>query len=717
MLVPLSEPRRRSARFHVYDLEWLPGKMCLRLVGVKDRTRGYRAYSSDSDADTVAAYDAGRLDAESVRRVNAEIVHKFMAKELTERTSGDWFYAHAGGLADVQFLLAEIARDPRYSVDAAFSGSSAVIVTIKRGRHTWKMVDSYWTFRSPLAVIGEKLGESYRKGEVAWNAPLTELVQYNERDCAILLEALSRFEDVLLDLGSELRMTLASCSMRLFRRKYLKREIATNNLLNNVLRDAYVGGRVEVFYKKPIEDWERGVITPGWYYDVNSCYPFAMTHPLPGNFLRSMRTIPDSAKYCYFADVTVEVPEDCSIPPLPYVYDRSLYFPVGKFRGWYYGAELERALEVGAVVHQVHRVLVYEQFTDLRDFAMDLYERRMAAKRAGEDYLDESYKRLLNSGYGKFGERGDKVQLMMHPSLERLQGAKRAHVLSRVDRERRRPLREPRRYATDPPSRRAVLARRGSDLHMVSPGIFLIERSVPTHTTHVAVAAAVTAIGRVTLHRHMWSAKQLPYYCDTDGYMTTDPNVPTGAALGELKREKIVEDSMFFAPKLYCLIDAAGGSTVRAKGFGGLCACLKPLGMIDTWRRPDGTVETGDDSRKRFTEGGQDYACPDCGKSRKSKGLNREAFEKLIAGQAAVTNRMLRLRQLYGRGIVDPTEALDTRTVAGSRPKRCFNSDGTSRPWDVRELHEGKHLEAYEVQAELKKNRWAGRRTRPGGKR
>src|SRR5688572_3404823 len=95
------KPRKRR-KLIVYDLEWYPENAKLRLVGVKDRRKGYRSF---------------------------ETVDAFLDAELTKTNHGAWFGAHAGGLADILFVLPRlIARGYRCSGISA--GSSLILVTV-----------------------------------------------------------------------------------------------------------------------------------------------------------------------------------------------------------------------------------------------------------------------------------------------------------------------------------------------------------------------------------------------------------------------------------------------------------------------------------------------------------------------------------------------------------------------------------------------------------
>lgn len=172
MITRIDAPRKRP-KFMTYDLEWIPHKMILRMCGVFDGER-YRWY---------------------------ETIDKFIKSELTHKHRGWWFYAHAGGLADFQFVI-ERLMEHGYYVHGSTSGSSAIIVHVSRavwcprrkkmvaGKDRWHFVDSYWLLRDSLRNIGKWLGIAKGNVEesVEWyeTAPWAELRDYNEQDCRIL---------------------------------------------------------------------------------------------------------------------------------------------------------------------------------------------------------------------------------------------------------------------------------------------------------------------------------------------------------------------------------------------------------------------------------------------------------------------------------------------------------------------------------------------------
>jgi len=98
-----------------------------------------------------------------------------------------------------------MATRQEFRLQAAFSGSSAIIVHVKRGKNSFHFVDSLWLFRDTLRNIGKHVGIT--KGnedesvEFYKHASIAELVEYNRLDCLILYTAIEQFEDILLDLG------------------------------------------------------------------------------------------------------------------------------------------------------------------------------------------------------------------------------------------------------------------------------------------------------------------------------------------------------------------------------------------------------------------------------------------------------------------------------------------------------------------------------------
>lgn len=499
-MLTIPKKEREHPLFLTYDLEWVPGTMELRICGVYE-DGDYRMYRS---------------------------VDEFVANELTHVNRGKWFYAHAGGMADFQFVLPVLLREGYY-VEGTLSGSSIIIARVSRpgrnrkgqlvpGRNKWHFVDSYWLLRDKLRNVGEWLGAGYQKGNaeqsVDWyrTASDADLAVYNKQDCRILYAGIDRFETTFFELGGQLKKTQASCAMDLFRRRFLKTNLRTSDSINHYARNAYYASRVEVL---------AHTATDALYYDVNSSFPYAMTHMMPGELDRCSSELPESG-VPYIADVEVEVPP-MHLPPIPRRYGNRLFFPVGRWRGTYCGVDLALLGKVGGTIRKVFRVFTFKPFYDLRGYVDTLY----GLRKVSEGFPKQVYKLALNSLYGKFGESEIKSSVVINPPQDKTADMIPSSV----------------------------------------PGVHVLTREADIPHMHVPVAVYVTAIARRVLYDYMAQSKVV-HYCDTDGFSTdSSTSFPDSKELGGLKLEKRIRQAWYVQPKVYALELADGTRVIKAKGF------------------------------------------------------------------------------------------------------------------------------------------------------
>lgn len=597
MFGPITTPGA-PRRFIVYDLEWYPESYEVRLVGVYDGLR-FRSYKS---------------------------VDAFLAGEMNGDNKGAVFFAHAGGLADVQFVLERMLHDPfsGWQINAAFSGSSAIIVKATRGRNSWVFADSYWLLRDKLAKIGKAIGMEkgggdyfcpthpkceHQPGHCIFYAPYGILADYNELDCRILWHAIDRFQNELLALGGELCLTTASCAMRLFRGRYLKRDIVTDEATNEIARNAYIASRVEVFRHHYEGDYSVGpggkleVKRHAGYFDVNSSFPFSMCKPQPGSITKTGTKWDGQKLRLVQARVTAP---DISVPPIPMRDGVRVYFPVGTWGGWFSGVDLQLLEESGGHIEKVFRTYEFEPFSDYTEYVGELYERRRATK---DDFEKMQYKLLLNSLYGKSGEVAEKDTLV----------------------------------AGKPPKPGSL-----EDVRQLAPGVWIGIRKAAVEHAWVPIAMNITAESRALLTRAIWQTGDA-MYCDTDSITTENLNLGNSDKLGELKHEYNVLSAHFAAAKLYRLktYDPKTGKVedkVRAKGFS-----------------PRGKGMTADDFERLVG-----------GEPMKQVRMLR-VREVLASGD-------LRPRE----------QEVEKRVRLAERPKRAELEGGLTRPWHVDELTEEK---------------------------
>lgn len=268
--------------------------------------------------------------------------------------------------------------------------------------HYW---DSFnYTARS-LADVGELIG--YEKKNIKFGNKITpEYIEYNRRDCEIVYHFMTGFQRTLNRLGGNLRSTIAACAMDLFRREYMPEEAEFWEIPPGIIydfRDAYYGGRVEVF---DLNHFNRV-----FYYDINSSYAHAMMGEFP--LLDSWVTKPNlDYEGCTYAEV--EVP-DMYYPPLPFRSHKVL-FPIGKWHGFYYNNELRHAQICGAKVRPIRGYHYKKTYPIFQPFI----EAMQKEKKASNDKFEYSiFKTLMNALYGRFA---------MHGGLEMFQGANREEI-------------------------------------------------------------------------------------------------------------------------------------------------------------------------------------------------------------------------------------------------------------------------------------------------
>lgn len=596
--------------YKVYDMEWYPKSMELRLIGVYDGG-GHTDYGTSLSA--------------------------FLDGELIPENTGKVYFAHAGGLADMQYVFDEIImRKPDWRVTASFSGSSAIIVRVEdEGGNRWTFGDSLWLLRDSLDAIGKSVGlhkggsdyycsnwpgcghsmkrgscvcadlplgspcprgrKCKRKPTCIFYAPLPILREYNRRDNEVLYLGLDRLQREIVELGSELKMTTASTAMTLFRRRFLSNDIKTRKRVNLIARKAYVASRVEVFTPEMRVDRIS-------CFDVNSSFPKSMTEPQPGHYRGASRTW--SGSRLSLVDARVTVPE-MYLPPLPVRIQKKksapprVFFPVGTWRGWYAGSDLELLLEAGGKIERVYKTLDFEPFHDLRAYVELIYERR---RKEEDPFRKLVYKLLLNSLYGKFSEQSHKESLLVRPDQP------------------------------PPDGSTALLA-----------GVYLAPTDVPVPHEHVPVGVQVTSLSRALLYRFMAKCADL-YYCDTDSIFTTS-SLPSGDALGALKHEYDAVDAYFAAPKFYRV-------TVEEKDKSGEIEYVEKV------------------------------------KAKGFSSLRRQDFDALVAGESVTYDRMVRIRENLRRyGDTTPREAPITKSLRlREKPKRCLLPNGQTRPWTYEEI-------------------------------
>lgn len=363
-----------------------------------------------------------------------------------------------------------------------------------------------------------------------------ELEEYNKRDCEITKRFMELVQKTLNMLGGELKSTISSCALDLYRRKFLKIDvIQEKHFLKNMdykrkIYKAYYGGRTEAF-KRGILNSETSK-TGKWYYgDVNSLYPSCMLeeYPVPMSVKYKSKINKDEysdyLKYEGVSVFTINVPY-MKYPPLPFRKDGKLVFPCGTLKEQSYThLEIRNALKYGCEIIEMKEVLYYtETYRFFGDYVETLYSMRMNYKKEKSE-MEHVIKLLLNSLYGRFALRNiNKTEFRNMDNYE-----------------------ETLKLVKD-------CEARGVKVHGDSVGnvYFSDNEEFEGVTSYPIWSAYVTSYARIKIHDLLIEYE--PVYCDTDSVIT-EKEVKDSKELGELKLEKVINNWIIIKPKLYITDD------------------------------------------------------------------------------------------------------------------------------------------------------------------
>lgn len=326
-------------------------------------------------------------------------------------------------------------------------------------------------------------------------------------------------KDVQLTMKLALNVFGVSASDMSFKTFRHENRVYIQKITTPLAEKSYYGGRVECYVSHTLLHNIKA-------YDFNSLFPAVMRNPVPIKYVQTVKNPSiDFVKECMhrgffvFADVTVNVP-DMFIPPLPYRYKGKLIFPTGYFRTCVAQPELEIALEMG-VVKKVHEIEIYYAKEIFKEFVEKYYTLRKIDK-ANTLF----YKLILNSLYGKFGQKFHVCRLLR--LQKKFTGA--ADV---------------------------ILGRRKCRGYFLNGQGFMLEEKGRKYS--VAVSAAIASYGRAKLYRKMQEINYNVVYVDTDSVFTSS-EIPTGDGLGDMKLER---EGDFIGFRAKCYIH---GDIVKFKG-------------------------------------------------------------------------------------------------------------------------------------------------------
>ena len=408
----------------------------------------------------------------------------------------------------------------------------------------------------------DSLGKNF--GNLKGTMPLES--EYDNRDtyladlqayCANDVKVLRRAYFFLFEFSQELAnvtpgATIAMTANRVYRKRFKpsKRIQGTLNIpyITDIELDAYKGGRTDSFFT-------GNPSTRVFKYDVNSLYPFSMLGDIPIRYnqkapLNQVIEALESdcrQRFLYLMDITISINEN-----QPYSFlggegvktDKGeLIFPIGEYRIWCW-EPMAKLLYSNGFIKTIHDAFAYNRYPMFDSYVNTLYNLREQYKIEGDKSRDLLVKILLNSLYGKFGQR---EYAKWEPATE---------------------------YETD------ILARNEGNIdrfNEILHGEYLellqiadklytsrpLDKPQPSVNSVMSIAGYITSKARSILFKGMQTILDnggMVYYCDTDSIFASiplPPNMVHDTALGFWKLEDVLEgkDTRFVAPKHYRLND------------------------------------------------------------------------------------------------------------------------------------------------------------------
>ncbi len=416
-----------------------------------------------------------------------------------------------------------------YKVNTLILDSQRFIIRARRSDRTLLFADTYNYVHTSVRKLGELVG--LPKMTVNFDSVDEETLSvYCKRDVEIIYKWFISFLRFIRDndLGN-VGLTISQQAMNAYRHRFMHYSIYIHNHPEAIRleREAYKGGRVEAFYIGRVPE-DRV-----YYLDVNSLYPYVMSHNVYPTKLveytynasiKQLRKALDD--YLVIARVLVKCGE-----PVFAVKRRKLIFPVGQYWDTFTTPELQYALE-NCKVKAVRDMAKYEYAPIFQDYVSFFYTLKKHYKETGDSVNYQITKLFLNSLYGKFGQKRRETVLLAE-GVDLPNGYQRLIL---------------------PGEKRVYGA------YIINGKIYALLKTTEAFNAFVAVAAHTSGYARM----HLWKLMQTAglgnvYYVDTDSLFTNEVGFNwvqdwvDDYKLGYLKLEGVYKSMLIRGAKDYTL--------------------------------------------------------------------------------------------------------------------------------------------------------------------
>ena len=312
------------------------------------------------------------------------------------------------------------------------------------------------------------------------------------------------------------QISISTVALKIYRKFFQEKSlIGHSQEAEKVIREAYAGGRCEILQFN---------VHKGYYYDINSLYPFVMCGDMP--FGLSFHTKHYVKDLMGFYHCKVHVPENMRISPLWKKTDKGLIFPVGNFYNTYASCEIENAINNGCEVEIIDGYFFAGREKLFEVFMKGFYERKRHARADGDLFSENIYKLMLNTFSGKWAIQREQKEIFEFKTLQEFIDSKAVDLSDKV---------------------------RIAERKSISKSKYIIP----------AISAWTTAQGRVVLWD--WLVKvgieDNLFYFDNDAFVTNQ-ELPTSDKLGDIKLVAQFENAKFHMDKDYEMTVIENGNKI-----------------------------------------------------------------------------------------------------------------------------------------------------------
>lgn len=400
--------------------------------------------------------------------------------------------------------------------------------------------------------IYEELKKNFSQNN--WSC-LNELMKYINNDVVLLYNVIFKMYSLIrteynIDMINSISMP--NLSFKIFRTKKFFSKAndkipIVRGLIANDIRSAYFGGFNEVYNTS---------VKSGFYYDVNSLYPYCMTLPMPTGAPK-YTTEKNLFKIFGFVYAKIEAPVNIKKPILPHKTDNGkIITPLGNWSGWYFSEELKNAVKFGYKVEVIKAYVFTPDETIFKDFVDHFYNKKLDKNNP----LNPISKLILNSLSGRFAMNENLPNTIIIDEQEFDYYVAYYTITDYKELDSNKIMIT---YIDSP--NLDVVKNSGAPIEHYYQ--LLTDRDNIVNTS-IPISAAITSYGRIFMSEYIMNPEYDIAYIDTDGMLIQKP-LPESLVnnnIGCFKLEYKVLFALIVAPKSYIIITDDNKRICKFKG-------------------------------------------------------------------------------------------------------------------------------------------------------